>query len=414
MNWQTRIREAAYNSPSGVRFTFDFENVSQTIEKKTTSFEFPDADGTYVQDMGHSGRRYPLRLFFWGNDYDQEADAFEAALLERGIGKLEHPIYGTVDVVPFGTISRRDDLKTATNQAILDVTFWETINLLYPAVQNDPGSLVLSAVDSFNGSLADQFVELINIDTASLRVTFKNNYTALLDDAQSGLQTIANVQDDVRSQFNAIKDSINQGIDILVSEPLTLAFQTTQLIQSPAKALTDIRARLNAYGDLANAIISGTGAVVFPGIDSKNSNQFHTNDVYASTYVTGSVVSAVNNQFLTKSEALESAEVILGQLEEVTNWRDDSYRSLEQIDTGEAYQKLQESVALCAGFLVEISFSLKQERSIILDRARTIVDLAAELYGEVDEQLDFLINTNNLSGSEILELPKGREIVYYV
>ena len=258
------------------------------------------------------------------------------------------------------------------------------------------------------------FDQLLNIDTASLRTSFKNNYTALLDGAQSGLQAVADVQDNVRTQFNAINDSINQGIDILVSDPLTLAFQTTQLIQSPARALTNIRARLNAYGDLANSIISGDGAVVSSGLDSKNSNKFHTDDVYASTYVTGSVVSTVNNQFITRSEALEAAEVILGQLEDVTNWRDENYKSLEQVDTGEAYQKLQEAVALCAGFLVEISFSLKQEHSIVLDRARTIIDLAAELYGEVDEQLDFLINTNNLSGSEILELPKGREIVYYV
>ena len=117
MAWNDRIREAAYTSPSGERLTFGYENVSKKIDKKTTGFEFPDADGTFVQDLGHSGRKYPLRVFFWGSDYDQEADAFEAALLERGTGKLEHPIYGTVDVVPFGTITRRDDLKTgATRQ----------------------------------------------------------------------------------------------------------------------------------------------------------------------------------------------------------------------------------------------------------------------------------------------------------
>ncbi len=86
----------------------------------------------------------------------------------------------------------------------------------------------------------------------------------------------------------------------------------------------------------------------------------------------------------------------------------------EQIDTGGAYQQLQDAVALTAGFLVEISFSLKQERVIILDRNRTIIDLAAELYGSIDDQLDFLISSNDLSGSEILELPRGREIVYYV
>ena len=414
MPWNDRIREAAYTSPSGTRIVFAYENVSKTVDKKTTGFEFPDADGTYVQDLGHSGRRYPLRVFFWGDDYDQEAEVFETALLERGTGKLEHPVYGSVDVVPFGTVTRRDDLKTSANQAIVEITFWETIGLLYPASQTDPASSVLSAVDEYNTAAADSFSDALGLDTAIERVTLENSYQALLGSASDGLQAIADVQDDVRQQFDAIVDSVNQGIDVLISDPLTLAFQTTQLIQAPARALANIEARLDAYRNLASSIISGDGAVGDPGNDSRNSNKFHTDDLYASSYVTGSVVSVVNNQFVTKTEALQAAELVLDQLDDVVEWRDANYESLEQVDTGSAYQKLQEAVALTAGFLVEISFSLKQERRIVLDRNHTIVDLAAELYGTIDEELDFLISTNDLSGSEILELPRGREIVYYV
>lgn len=414
MAWNDRIREAAYTSPGGDRITFAYENVRKTVDKKTTGFEFPDANGTFVQDLGHTGRRYPLRVFFWGDDYDQDADQFEAALLERGVGKLEHPIYGTVDVVPFGTITRRDDLKTAANQAVVEVTFWETIGLIYPAAQTDPASAVLNAVDEYNAAAAAEFEEVTSLDSAVEQASFKNSYESLLDSARGGLQAVADAQESVQKQFDAIYDSINEGIDVLIAQPLTLAFQTTQLLQSPARALTNIQARLDAYGDLANSIISGDGAVVKPGNDSTNSNQFHTNDLYASTYVTGSVVSVVNNEFTTKTEALEAAELILTQLDDVTNWRDDNFQSLEEVDTGSSYQQLQEAVALTAGFLVEISFSLKQERRIVLDRNRTIIDLAAELYGSVDDQLDFLINSNNLTGSEILELPRGREIVYYV
>ena len=414
MAWNDRIREAAYTSPSGARSVFTYEDVSKTVEKKTTGFEFPDANGTYVQDLGHSGRRYPLRVIFWGSDYDQEADAFEAALLERGTGRLEHPIYGTVDVVPFGSIKRRDDLKTAANQAIIEVTFWETIGLIYPAAQSDPASEVLNAVEEYNAAAAQQFEDATSLGTAVETATFKGDYQALLDSAQSGLQSVADAQDDVRQQFNAIVDSINQGIDILVAQPLTLAFQTTQLIQAPARALTNIEARLDAYADLATSLTSGDGAVVSPGNDSRASNEYHANDLYASSYVTGSVVSVVNNQFDTKAGALNAADAILAQFQQVADWRDQNFESLGEIDTGEAYQKLQEAVALTAGFLVEISFTLRQERRIVLDRARTIIDLAAELYGSVDDQLDFLINSNNLTGSEILELPKGREIVYYL
>jgi hypothetical protein len=60
-----------------------------------------------------------------------------------------------------------------------------------------------------------------------------------------------------------------------------------------------------------------------------------------------------------------------------------------------------------------VSFDVIPERRIVLDRARTIVDLAAELYGSVDDRLDFLINSNDLTGSEILELPANKVIKYY-
>jgi len=411
MAWNNRVRDAVLISPSGNRYPFDYEDVSENVELRGSVFEFVDADGTYIQRTGNSGRRYPMRIFISGNDYDLAANNFMAAILENGISRIEHPIYDTRDVVPFGTVTRNDSLKTAANQAVIEVTFFETIGLIYPSSQTDPGAAVLSSVDDFNVSLGDQFDDLLNVDTASLRASFKNNYTALLDGTRGGLQTIANAQDNVRTQFNAIADSINNGIDTLIAQPITLALQTAQLIQSPARISESIRARLDAYSNLAQSI---TGSVASPGLDSKNANQFYTNDVYASSYVSGSVVSAVNTRFRTKREAIETAEFILNQFDEVAAWRDDNFESLGVIDTGESYQRLQESVALCAGFLVDISFSLKQERVLILDRPRCIIDLSAEIYGQVDEQLDFLINTNNLSGSEILELPAGRRVVYYV
>lgn len=411
MAWNERLREAAYTSPGGTRIRFDYEDVSRKFDKKTAAFDFPDADGTYVQDLGNTGRRYPLRLIFWGGDCDLQAAAFEGILAERGQGQLEHPMYGKVDVVPFGAVSRRDDLQSAANQAIIEVTFWETIGLVYPTRQSDPGSQVLSAVDEYNEAAAKDFEDGIDVDGAAERVTLKSTFRATIDTVSSGLKTVAGTQDSVRKQFNAVNDSINQGIDTLVAQPLALASQTSILIQAPARAAAGISARLDAYGGLASSIISGSSAG-----DSRenNTNNFHPRDLTASGAVAGAVLSVVNNQFERKSDALEAAEEVLGQFEAVNAWRDSNLAALGIVDAGGAYQKLQEAVALTAGFLVEISFSLKRERRITLDRPRTIIDLAAELYGSIDDRLDFMIQSNSLSGSEILELPAGREIVYYV
>ena len=414
MAWDDRLREAAYTSPSNKRLTFDYENVQKTIDKKTTAFEFPDADGTFIQDLGHSGRKYPMRLFFWGENYDLQTNEFETALLERGIGKLEHPIYGEIKVVPFGSIKRRDDLKTAANQAIIEVTFWETIDIVYPTSQADPASSVLSAVEEYNNTAASDFEQVTDIDSAVEQAVFKGTYLSQLNATKTGLQNIANTQTDTQKQFNTINNSLTLGLDILIGEPLTLASQTIIMVQTPARALTSITDRLTGYQGLISNIITGDKAIATPGNTSANTNDFHTRDLYASTHISGAIISVVNNQFKTKTQALAAAEEILNEFEKVTNWRDDNHKSLNIIDTGGTYQQLQEAVALSAGFLVEISFSLKQERSIVLTRNRTIVDLVAELYGSIDDQLDFFIESNNLSGSEILELPRGRELVYYV
>lgn len=415
MPWQDRIREAAYVSPSGVRITFDFENVRRTFDKKTTAFDFPDADGTYIQDNGNTGRRYPMRVFFWGDDYDEQVDLFDAALREIGPGKLEHPRYGVVDVVPFGTITQRDDLVTDANQAVIEVTFWDTIGTIYPLSQNDPASDVLTAVSEYNVVAATEFEEVTSLESAVEQQGLKAVYNVLLNNVKDGLQVIADTQVDVKNQFDSIVGSINNSIDILIATPLTLASQTVQMIQAPARAISNIQARLDGYGNLLDSIVNATDAVKLPGTDSSNSNDFHNDDLYAANYIIGSIVSVINNVFTTQSEALTAAETILDQLDSVIVWRDNNLVSLNEIDTGGAYQKLQQAVALTAGFLVQISFSLKQERSFILDRNRTIVDLAAELYGKgFEDKLDFFISSNDFIGDEILELPRGRNIVYYI
>ena len=414
MAWQDRIREAAYTSPNGTRITFGFEDVSKNFEKKTTGFDFPDADGTYVQDLGHSGRRYPLRIFFTGADHDLDADSFEALLTERGVGRLDHPFYGVKDVVPFGTITRRDDLKSAANQTVFEVTFWETIGLIYPTAQTDASSEVLSAVDSFNENAAAAFADSVVLTTAFERAALRNNFSTLLDGVEGALQSVANTQDNVRSQFDAIKDSINSSITTLIGDPVTLALQTINLIQTPALVASGVQARLNGYANLIASVAERADAIAPQGSDRRTINRFYARDLFLTTDVTGAVVSSVNSRFETKPQAIEAADLILSQFDSVVAWRDSNFDNLGEVDTGAAYQSLLDTVAIAAGFLVEISFSLKQERVLVLDRARTIIDLVAELYGTVDDELDFFIKSNSLSGSEILELPRGRRLVYFV
>lgn len=393
MSWEDRLREAAYTSPSGVRVPFQYENVTRAFTKKTAAYDFPDADGTFVQDLGTTSRRFPLRVIFWGPDYDQDAEQFEKALAERGPGLLEHPAYGAVTAVPFGTVTRRDDLKTAANQAVIEVEFFETVGLAYPATQDDAAAEIEDAVEAFNEAAAEEFSESSDYSGALSQAEARGGFVALLDQAKAGLSDLS---DDV----GAVYDSIDSSIDTLIADPLTLAFQTIQLLESPGRAASLVSDRLEAYRALADSILSGDGA-----------GNYATDDLYASTTVAGAVLSVTGATFETKPETLSAAEDVLALFDDVVAWRE---TNAPGVDTGGAYQQLQRAVALTVGYLVELSFTLKQERRVVLDRARTVVDLVAEIYGSVDDRIDFFINSNRLTGSEIMEIPRGRLIVYYV
>lgn len=388
------------------------------MDKRTATFAFPGVDGTYVQDNGQSERRFPLRCIFTGPECDSEAEAFEALLLERGEGKLEHPLYGKKNVVPFGTITRRDDLTNAANQSIIEVTFWSTVGAIYPSGGFSAKGELVQSLSKSSEKVAHSFSKAMKLDTEARRAAAKLSVREALRNVQASLSKVAAATDTVNREFRKLQSDINFGIDVLIGQPLLLARQLINLATLPSRALAGIAARLQSYADLLDRMVgssvsSPADVSIVPALRVRRANEFHLASLMGSAAITGSVSSVNENTFTAKPEALAAAEEIIAQTEALTTWSDQRYDDQALIDEGEGYQALQETVAVAVGFLVEISFTLVPERAIVLDRPRTIVDLAAEIYGSIDDRLDFLISTNKLTGSGIIELPRGRRIVYY-
>lgn len=405
MSWQDRLREAAYTSPSGTRLTFDYEQTAEDFDKKATPFEFAGADGTFVQDLGRTGRRYPLRVILWGDTYDVQAAGWMAALAERGQGILEHPVYGRLDVVPVGKIRRRDDLVTQANQAVIEVEFFETTGLVYPTASTDPAGQIADLLAAAGAAQAEQLAAAGVLDSATDRADFLSRYNAALDSASAALSPITEGVAGAQRQFDAIQQSINRGIDVLIKDPLTLAFQTQQLINTPARIGGQVSGRLSAYSDLLASYL---------GPSVGRDTQLYNSDLYASGTIAAAALATTTESYTKRPDAILAAESILAQGDALAAWRDDNFAALGQIDQGGSWQATQELIATAAGALVALSFGLAQERRVILGSARSIIDLTYELYGVVDSKLDDFINDNDLSGDEIIELPQGREVVYYV
>lgn len=411
MGWEERLKEAAYTPPSGTRLTFDFEDVSRESDKKTTAFTFPDKDGAFVQDLGLGGRRYPLRVFFWGDNYDQESQDFFDALEETGGGILEHPRYGRKEVVPFGTIRQRDDLKTAANQAIIEIIFWESItDLTFPTPSTDAATALGAEISAYSITAPGQFDDSLAITSSGESVGFQDKFTTGLTVARSALGNVAAASADISRQFDALFENIDSNIEELVLDPVRLAQESIALTRLPVQAAAKVGDKLQSYRDLVTTL---TSTVFIPSFDNQPQNAFIGAELLATAAHIALIESTLESTFISKPEAISAADIILDSLAAVTAWADESRDALGLVDTGETYQTIINATAIAAGRLVEISFSLLQERIITLPAARTFIDLVAELYGELDEQYDFAITSNNLVGTELLEIPAGREIRYY-
>jgi len=105
---------------------------------------------------------------------------------------------------------------------------------------------------------------------------------------------------------------------------------------------------------------------------------------------------------------------LLEQTEQYITWRESQYTSLELVDDDfSTYQQIQELVNLTAGYLLELSFTLQQQKTFVCDKDYALPVIANKLYGSIDFE-QRIIADNNLQGDELFFVSKGKQIIYYV
>jgi len=433
--WNTRLLPAAYQ-PSTVhgltgvdggpfKLTFQYEDLEKTFGRHSSVHEFSEAGNAYVQQFGKMGQRFPMRMYLWGADVDTMAAGFETLLGLSGIATLEHPMYGPKQVIPVGEIVRRDNLVTAANQVIFDATFVETTGLIYPAEQVDAQSEIANALGALLAAQAAQLAQQLDLASPLDGLGFLDSIQNTLGSVVAATNVIQDAALGFQQEFDDTLNLLSSaagGITAtgsLASETLDAVISSTQTFigngSNSSLPPTEVSA---AYFSILSSIYTG----VIDINDTQSINDFHTNEMTAGASIGSVAKNAANARFNTRNEALDSALDLMDQLNAYATWADGLYSDLDangpgagNVDLGYGFQALVKLVGLTAGYLVDLSFSLKQERRIVLTYPRTPIDLCAELYpGLVDDNLDFFIASNNLLGREVLEIPKGREIKYYV
>lgn len=402
MSWQDRIRQAAYTGPDGTRHTFAFTDVSREATKKTTAYGSPDSPGVTIQDRGELSRRLPLAIYFNGDDHDLQADAFFESLLAPGQGVLEHPRYGRTNVVPFGDIRQRDKLVTEASQTVVEVTFWVVRSGRYPTEQTDTPSDITAAITASTDAGADDAAR-ITPDSPDGRVRYAGRFEALRGTVSGVIEPLTRTNAAAWSRYKQINNALNTTADIVLGDPLTQAYQVAALVQLPASLAINVQAKIEGYADILGQITD---------IVSPSQSDYAARAVWANAVINAVTSATLLGDYRNKPDAIAAVDAMLELFDTWSTWRDVSRQSVE---TGDTYEKTQDAVTRCAGYIVSASFTLRTERRFTLDKPAALVPICAKLTGSIrNEDITEFVNNNRLTGSEILEIPEGRELVYYL
>lgn len=153
-----QLRRASFR---GVPFEVTSSNLS--VGRRTQTFEYPQRDDPFTEDMGRSKRTIRITAFVVGYDYIARMKRLIAACEKPGSGRLIHPWLGSMEVTPTDLSA---PVFESNRVASVSLTFVESGKLQYPNALLDVGAKCLSAAQLLVNAEFDEFVRTFDLSGA--------------------------------------------------------------------------------------------------------------------------------------------------------------------------------------------------------------------------------------------------------
>jgi hypothetical protein len=408
------ITEMKIQTGDGRIYTPNWMNPSVTQEYNVSEFEFPEISGTLVDRRKPKGRRFPLEIYFQGENHLDQASNFMLSAEDNRPWTITHPIYDILVVQP---------ISIALDQSQYNVSKF-TLTVIETITDNQPRSFVI--VDD----KVEEDVELINEKTAE---SFATEVTPTSDDKNKmtdvSTTTYAQNKKQIKSDadglvyFNALNTAQSAIINATI-EPNNAMLSLIAMLQAPSLFTQSVDARvkllkrnfdnlkltmIGAATTLATLprsikkIYESNGAALLGGLALASVKNISVDDYSNRKKVADvvEVISAAYNEYLANLDEMQSGT---------------GGNPLDYIPDPSTIIDLTRLVNFTMGNLFNLALNAKQERIFVLEYDSDIITLAHRLYGVKpnDSTIDELIKNNEWSIVHHLQLNKGEEIRYYV
>lgn len=420
MSWANEVKdEIVLKSPDGNEFTAKWRSDPRTSEKKLGIFNIPKFDGDIVQDMGVKSTIYPLTIYFDGMFHHFFANRFQQALKERGQWEVIHPVEGALILQPIKFTENIDSVEE--NVTEFQTEWIEPANIERLISPEEFASSILSTIQTLAeditailGQLRADFYDLVN-STVSIMNSIGGFMDNIIQELTATKAIIYESYQDANAAFNSALS--NYGIG---SDPDEIATTQIEKAMIPVDVSTDFPVRYSYYERLSESI--------FELIPDTTTEEDYNKIIGLEFGVSLSLMAIAK---ITATSEYKSRPEIINAIEKLTSIFNNTITEIETVQENysdlrieqqyfsntKTYTTLTKVYTLCYQYLISQFFNLKVEKIIKLKKARSPLEITVTEYREIglnDYYYDLFLNSNELTGNEILLLPKDKEVKIYV
>lgn len=398
MSWKEKI-DIPFRIQTGDGITYSpllAQANTMSIDLLATSFEFSGIDGSLVKRKASAGRTFPLVFYFTGENHLDNADDFIESAKNKKPWTVEHPKYGDIYCQPI-TINRDD---SQLNRTVFSVEVRETINQSYPNSSNSKSDTINTYASDTNTAAIEAFGLALSTVETSDKLTYKDSLTATYEQYQQVLTSSedSSMLENLYQKALTGVDNLNMtAVQTFIQAPkdfsLSVASKITQL-RSAYEQITDLTSlSLKEYFQTVGASI--ISAICLAAINPGDDDYSKRKDVI-------SVIDEINDIYSDYISQLDDAQDENLSVSDVFNADPDLVSALDTL-VKETTANLNDVVF---GALVENTYTVPAPTNIIL--------LTHYLLGGVTEEtIAELLAANDFTRDELVQIRKGREVIYY-
>lgn len=233
------------NAPELRRASFrgvPFEVISSDFKvgRRTQTFEYPQRDVPFTEDLGRSKRMITLTAYVVGADYIARMKRLIAACEKQGSGRLIHPWLGTMEVIAVDATSPRFE---ANRLATVSLNFVESGKLSFPNSLVDTGARCLEAASLLTNNAFDEFIKEFDLSGAQdfVKKTVGEDFAGILTtDSLSRVYQAFDLADD-------LADLANDAITLISGSPESLGQRVLDCL-----GLQGFASTVHAWSDVAD------------------------------------------------------------------------------------------------------------------------------------------------------------------